>query len=229
MSKQSVAANLILVGLAVFLAIWLVRDLTTSRPLPPVPAPRAQSGPPVGQDPAADPAAGDKLAVYNVIVAKYLFNPSRSEGVPVAATPGPPPPPPPPKPTLLGVVVDGGESRAYLEDATTKRVFGYQVGDTVAGGRLEKITQDRVLISRPDGQVDVLLHDPTKPKPAAAPVPGAPPVAPGAGQPARPIPPGTTGAQSGVETPQSPRPIPPRAVRRMPQGTGTGEQEAEQQ
>ncbi|MGH7536500.1 MAG: hypothetical protein ACREMG_13105, partial [Gemmatimonadales bacterium] len=140
-----------------------------------------------------------------------------------------PPPPPPPKPVLLGIVVDGGESRAYLEDATTKRVFGYQVGDTVAGGRLEKITQDRVLISRPDGMVDVLLHDPTKPRPAAAPVPGAPPVVPGAGQPARPIPPGTAGPQPGVEAPQPARPIPPRAVRRMPQVQSGGEQEQEQQ
>lgn len=227
MSKWLVAANLVLVGLAVFLMVWLVRDLTASRSLPPAPPARAQSAPAAGQEPATDPAGGDKLAAYNVIVAKYLFNASRTEGVPAAASATPPPPPPPPKPTLLGVVVDGGESRAYLEDAVTKRVFGYQVGDTVAGGRLEKITQDRVLISRPDGQVDVLLHDPTKPKPAAAGPAGTPGTPPGVGQPARPIPPGIQGApQPGAE---APRPIPPRAIRRLPQGQGTGEQDTEQQ
>ena len=68
----------------------------------------------------------------------------------------------PPKPILLGVVVDGPASRAYLEDPSTKRVFGYQVGDSVAGGKLEKIADDRIQISRADGVMDVLLRDPTQ-------------------------------------------------------------------
>ena len=108
-------------------------------------------------------------------MAKYLFNPSRTEGAPEVAKVVVPLPP---KPILLGVVVDGRSSRAYLEDPATKRVFGYQVGDSVAGGKLEKITDDRIQISRTDGVLDVMLRDPAKPRPPA-PVQAAPPGRPG--------------------------------------------------
>jgi hypothetical protein len=127
-----------------------------------------------------------------VIAAKHLFNPSRAEGGPAPAAPAVPLPP---KPLLLGLVLDGPQSRAYLEDPTTKRVFGYQIGDAVAGGRLEKITGDKVVITRPDGPMEVLLRDPAKPRPVA-PAAQAPP-SPG-------FPPGGR------------LPIPPRAVRRIP-------------
>jgi hypothetical protein len=89
-------------------------------------------------------------------------------------------------------------------------VFGYQVGDSVAGGKLEKIADDRIQISRSDGVLDVMLRDPTKPRPPA-PVQAAPPGAPGAPPPARvetpPVaPPGVPGRP----------PIPPRSLRRVP-------------
>src|SRR5215472_9872194 len=166
LSKRLLLVNLALAVVAVLLTVTLVRDLSRSRPLPAPPAPRrAQASVPAAQD-GADPAsAEDKLGAYNVIVTKHLFNPSRSEGGPMAATPTAPPPP---KPMLLGVIVDGPKSRAYLEDASTKRVFGYQIGDSVSGGRLDKITEDKVVIVRPDGAIDVLLRDPSKPKPTAA-------------------------------------------------------------
>ena len=76
-----------------------------------------------------------------------------------------------PKPLLHGVVMDGLKSRAYLEDPTVKRTFGYAVGDAVNGGRVQSISEDRVVVARPDGLVEVLLQDPAKPKlavPAAA-------------------------------------------------------------
>jgi hypothetical protein len=75
-----------------------------------------------------------------------------------------------PKPLLHGVVMDGPRSRAYLEDPAVKRTFGYAVGDTVGGGRLEVIHVDRVVIGRSDGLLEVLLQDPSKPK---APAPAA--------------------------------------------------------
>ncbi len=71
------------------------------------------------------------------------------------------------KPVLHGVMLDGDKSRAYLEEPPAKRVFGYAVGDAVAGGRLDSIRPDRVVIARPEGPVEVLLHDPSKPKPVA--------------------------------------------------------------
>ena len=206
-SKRLLLVNVILAAVAVFFVVSLVRDLTRARPLPPPPAPRrAQAAAPV-EEQAQSAIAGEQLAGYNVIVAKHLFNPSRSEGGATAAAV--PAAPPPPKPMLLGVVVDGPKSRAYLEDATTKRVFGYQIGDTVAGGRLDQITDDKVVIVRPDGAMEVMLRDPSKPKPAAASPAGAP------GQPAGPQP---AAPGSRVETPPAGGrpPVTPRAIRRLP-------------
>jgi hypothetical protein len=205
LSKKLLALNVVLAGVAVFLAAWLVRDLAANRPLPGPPAPRKSA--PAAEEPAPDKAAQEQLPAYNVIVAKYLFNPSRTEGAPEAVQQKPAVPLPP-KPILLGVVVDGPTSRAYLEDPSTKRVFGYQVGDSVAGGKLEKITDDRIQISRTDGMMEVTLRDPTKPRPPAPPPPGAPPQ-PGAPPAARTEPPGT---------PQTPAraPVPPRSLRRVP-------------
>jgi hypothetical protein len=165
-SKQVLVVNAILAGLAVFFAVSLIRDLTHPRSLPPPPAPRRAAAHGAGDDPVASVVRGEALGVYNVIVAKHLFNPSRSEGADIAAAVAAPPAP---KPMLLGVVVDGGRSRAYLEDPVSKRVLSYQVGDTVSGGRLEEITSERVLIVRPEGPVEVMLRDPLKPKPAPAP------------------------------------------------------------
>ena len=192
-----------------FLAIWLVRDLAATRPLPSPVARKAAGGAAI-ENSAPENAAQDRLTAYNVIVAKYLFSPSRTEGAPEVAKPVVPLPP---KPILLGVVVDGPSSRAYLEDPSSKRVFGYQVGDSVAGGKLEKITDDRIQISRSDGVLDVLLRDPTKPRPPA-PVQAAPPgapAAPGAPPPARvDSPPAAPPSVPGRP------PIPPRSLRRVP-------------
>ena len=211
LSKRLWLVNLVLVAVAVVFGVALARDVTHRKPLPPSPAPRRALSPAPAEGAPPSAVAEDKLATYNVIVAKHLFNPSRTEGGPAPATPAAPPPP---KPTLLGVVVDGPKSRAYLEDASTKRVFGYKIGDTVSGGRLEEITDDKVVIVRPDGAIDVLLRDPSKPKPPAAPAAGAP------GQPGvpQPAPPGTQVGSPmvpGQPVPGQP-PITPRALRRLP-------------
>jgi hypothetical protein len=202
MSKRVILLNAALVGVAVFLTVWLARDLGKSQPLPAPPPvkPPVAAAPTEEAKPPAPPASS--LGAYNVIVAKYLFTASRSEGQ-IAAAPAPPPPPPPPKPMLLGVVVDGPESRAYLEDPVTKRVIGYRIGDTVAGGKLQRVSADRVQIAgRPDGTIDVLLRDPSKPRPPA-PQEGSAPAA----QPRAESPPQSPPGQA--------RPVPPRAVRRL--------------
>jgi hypothetical protein len=194
--------NAALAAVAVFFALSLVRDLTRSRLLPPPPAVRRAATPAATEEAAQSALAAEKLADYNVIVAKHLFNPSRTEGAPAPAAAAAPPAP---KPLLLGVIVDGPRSRAYLEDPATKRVFGYQIGDTVGGGKLDQITDDKVVIGRSDGPMEVMLRDPSKPKPA--PPPSAAPTPPGAAQP---------GAR--VQTPPVPgrAPVPPRAIRRLP-------------
>jgi len=215
LSKKILALNVVLAGVAVFLAIWLVRDLAATRPLP-SPVARKAAGGAAAEDTAPENAAQDRLTAYNVIVAKYLFSPSRTEGAPEVAKPVVPLPP---KPILLGVVVDGPSSRAYLEDPSTKRVFGYQVGDSVAGGKLEKIADDRIQISRSDGVLDVLLRDPTKPRPPA-PVQAAPPGAPGAPPPARVDSPPTAPPPAVPGRP----PIPPRSLRRVPAEQSSSDQ-----
>ena len=129
-SKRLLLVNVILAAVAVFFVVSLVRDLTRARPLPPPPAPRrAQAAAPV-EEQAQSAIAGEQLAGYNVIVAKHLFNPSRSEGGATAAAA--PAAPPPPKPMLLGVVVDGPKSRAYLEDmpATRSVIPSREAGST---------------------------------------------------------------------------------------------------
>jgi len=155
-SRRFLALNVLLGLLGGLCAAGLIRELLTPLPLPPPPTPRAAAAPAAPNPAPMAVSAGG----YGTIASRNLFNPSRSEapaGPVVAAGP---------KPLLHGVVMDGATSRAYLEDPTVKRTFGYAVGDTVGGGRVQSISQDRVVIARPDGLVEVLLQDPAKPKPA---------------------------------------------------------------
>ena len=161
MSRRLIVINVALGIVSVVLAVGIVRTLLAKRPLPPPPASKAVSAP----APAVPAAAGDVgPGAYGVIAARTLFNPSRSEtaaAVVVAAAPVA-------KPILHGVVVDGAKSRAFLEDPAFKRVAGYSVGDTVGGGTIQKIADDRVIIVRPEGPVEILLQDPSKPRAAPA-------------------------------------------------------------
>jgi hypothetical protein len=188
----------------------LIREVVEGRSLPP-----AHELPEPGPRPAAEvPDAARILAggprggagEYAVIGARNLFAASRGEVAVVA-----------PvldgglKAILHGVVIDGARSRAYLDDPVAKRVFGYTVGDAVAGGRLEKILDDRVIIRQADGMVEVLLQDPSKPQadesaPAAAPTKTR-----------------RSGSRSGLEppspvpaTPPSPEPAAPSAPGQVP-------------
>jgi hypothetical protein len=138
----------------------LVREAAMTRPLPP---------PSIAVEPHPSPilvvarqALGGPVetAHYAVIAARNLFAVSRGEQTAmVAAATGP-------KPFLHGVVLDGPLSRAYLEDPVGQRVSGYALGDAVGGGKLVSILDDRVVIRRPEGLVEVMLKDPAKPQPA---------------------------------------------------------------
>jgi hypothetical protein len=187
-----------LIGLvACLLAAALIRELLTPLPLPPPVTPRP--APPVSVSAPASEAPA--LAAYGVITAKNLFSPSRSEA------PGGPTLTKGPKPFLHGVVMNGRMSRAFLEDPVAKRTFGYSIGDTVAGGRVESISADRVVIARPEGLVEVLLQDPAKPRAAAAAPVGAPTPAPAV--------PATAAAAPGPGTPV-PRVLLPTVPERSP-------------
>ena len=176
MNRRLLLLTAVLVLVSALFAAALVRELLTPLRLPPPgparPAPSATASGP--EAPTAPPVGS---GAYLVIVSKNLFSPTRAEGL--AASVGAPSAP---KPLLHGVVMDGPRSRAYLEDPNAKRIYGYAVGDAVAGGRVQSINGDRVIIARPDGRMEVLLQDPDKPKPEPTPA-GAPPQPPAPQQP----------------------------------------------
>lgn len=188
--------DLVLAALACAAGTGLVREVVEGRPLPPVRAlPEPDSRPVRDAVPEVAPPAGP--AEYRVIAARNLFSASRGEAaVLVPALAGP-------KPILHGVVLDGERSRAYLDDPVAQRVVGYAVGDPVAGGRLERIQDDRVRIRQPDGVVEILLKDPSKPQvePSA---PGAPARTRRAGARSAPVSPGPPAPEPAAPPPAEP-------------------------
>jgi hypothetical protein len=183
------------------------------------PVPEARAAPRLAAEAArSEPRHG--LASYDGIAAKNLFSPTRTEVAASGAVAGAiaPPAPPAPKPLLHGVVI-GETAVAYLEDPTSKRVASYRVGDSIAGGKLESIAADRVVLRRSDGMLEVKLKDPAKPRPALAEAPGAvrPGVVPGAAQPGTAPQAGAAAPGAGVRTPGLPgAPVPPGVIRRLP-------------
>jgi hypothetical protein len=224
MPSRLLAVNVVLVGISLLCVGIIVKQLVSA---PPTVAGRSR--PPTagsGVPPAATPQHLPAQA-YSMIANRNLFSPTRSE------TPGTGPVGGPTinivKPNLHGVVLREGAPIAYLEDPLTKRIAGYRIGDPIAGGTVQTISADAVVIARPDGVVDVRLRDPSKPRPPAPaaggqpqptvqgqPIPGVqglPPV-PGAVQPPQPtpgvgvprvLPPGQPGAQ--VIQPGQPAPF----------------------
>ena len=200
MPKRLLILNVLLGGVGLFCVAFIVQQLVWAPPpLTGRPRPVTPPGGPAGARP---PVPHAPVSAYNVIASRSLFSPTRSEAPATATTGallgGT-------KPNLQGVVLRDTNPIAYLEDPLTKRVAGYRIGDTIAGGRVEAITADHVLISRPDGNMDVRLRDPSKPRPAppAQPaVPGQPPV------------PGVPGVVPPTPTQPMPQvaPIPPRAL-----------------
>jgi hypothetical protein len=226
MSRGLILLNAVLITVGLVSVGYVVRELRA-------PAPVAASRP---RPPAIEPVTAPAPLVeaptggYAVVASRNLFSPTRTEA-PVSQTAAAPAVP---KPNLYGIILRDGAPVAYLEDPTTKRVAGYRLGDAVAGGTVKQIGTDHVVLNRPEGDVNVRLRDPSKPRP---PVP-QPAAQPGA------VPPGVAGQQPGTvlppgvrppilpvpgqavapqqQLPQSPqvlprRPLPPNLLRRLPQ------------
>ncbi len=178
MPRRLLAVNVVLAGVSLLCVSLIVKQLIGSRPAAP-----SRSRPPAAALAAPPSAAGSPrlpAQAYSVIATRNLFSPTRSE-MPGAGMAGGPAVNIV-KPNLHGVVLRDGAPIAYLEDPLTKRIAGYRIGDPIAGGTVQTISADAVVITRPEGTVDVRLRDPSKPRPAAAgqpPVPGQPS---GAGQ-----------------------------------------------
>jgi hypothetical protein len=227
MSARSFSLNVVLgaiaVGLVTYIAWEMLRPGSTgdppSRPRPSATAPVATAPP----RPAPEP-----LSSWAVIASRNPFSPSRSEAPVTAAQVGAAANVP--RPFVYGIVLKDGAPFAYIEDPVTKRVAAYRIGDAVAGGTVQKIARDGIVLARPEGVVDVRLHDPSKPRPAApatapaggatpGPSPATPPL-PGVIPPAQPRQP--TAEAPAVQPTQPPRvpfrrPLPPNLLRRLPQ------------
>lgn len=201
MSRRFLVLNALLAIVSVALVVGIVRTVLVKRPAPPISAPRSTTAP----APAPATEAGEAgPAAYAAIAARNLFNPARNETAVAAVAAA--------KPILHGVVIDGSRSRAFLEDGAAKRVAGYSVGDTVGGGKIQKIADDRVVIVRPEGSIEVLLQDPSKPR--AAPTVTAVPALVVPQGPA--VPPGQLAPPQPVALPSQSSPTPPQVRRRVP-------------
>jgi hypothetical protein len=235
MSKKLLIINALLLAIATGSVVFIVRHLAEPMPMPQATRRAAVTAPAKPEEPPS-PGPG----VYATVAARNLFSPTRTEAPspPASAAAASPAV----KPNLFGVVLREGAPIAYLEDPSTKRVAGYRVGDNVAGGTVQTISSEGVVIARPDGKLDVRLRDPARPRPAPVPAaavapgaagvqPGVPAALPGvippAGVAAAPtpgVPPQPGVAQPGIVQPTpgvvapGRRPLPPNLLRRLPQG-----------
>ena len=249
MPRRFLALNLALAAAATLLIVYIVRQFVAPMPLPV--GGRRAPGPATSTvtDTAKTPASA-----YNVVAARNLFSPTRTEAPTSTAVTALPVA----RPNLFGVVVRSiGGSVAYLEDPTTKRVAGYRVGDKIQGATVQAIKTDGVTIDGPGGPMDVLLHEPSRPRATPAAATAAPPsvapalpgvippaaITPGPSQAAQPPPqqPAQPGmvppvgqppivggpGQPGVTPPVIPgrRPLPPNLLRRLPPGMGDAPQQ----
>jgi hypothetical protein len=233
MPKKLLIINVLLIAIAGGSAVFIVRQL-----MAPMAMPLALRRPPASTPaPAEEPPRSGGPGAYTAVSARNLFSPTRTEAPPAATAASAALAV---KPNLFGVVLREGAPIAYLEDPTTKRVAGYRVGDNVAGGTVQTISADSVVITRPDGKLDVRLRDPARPRPASVPAaagvqPAAgsaslPGVIPPAGIPGAPVPGQVVGPRPGIAAPPGlgvqptppvipgRRPLPPNLLRRLPQG-----------
>jgi type II secretory pathway component PulC len=156
MSRPVLALNLFLAGLSVFLSIRIGHAIFAPDPQP---APRTAR--PLAVAASRDHGAvrhSRSSGVYDVIATRNLFHPSRSE--PTSSEAKAPLLPAAPTLALYGVAISDDTRVAFVQDLVTKQILGYKTGDKLAGGQVERIEPDRVVIRRADGPIEVLLHQP---------------------------------------------------------------------
>ena len=212
MPRRLIVVNAAFVLLAVIALGYALREL---RVPPPQPNTAKRSAPAATAGTTAAPVVAVPPGGYNVVASRNLFSPTRSEAPATAVAAGPPVA----KPNLYGILMIDPSPVAYLEDPMTKRVAAYRLGDTVAGGTLTQIAPDHVVLNRPEGDINVRLRDPAKPRLAAPATPGQP--QPGGAAPIAPTTPGAVGVptQPGASSQPAPQPQPPVPSVVLPPGT----------
>ncbi len=60
-------------------------------------------------------------------------------------------------PRLQGVVIHDDEAIAYIEDPATRQVRGYRRGDALAGGTIQAISEDTVIVRRAEDELELRI------------------------------------------------------------------------
>lgn len=128
------------------------------QPAPVVAGPSA--GPTPVKSPALQPASARRpLSEFDIILERNLF---KNLQAPVEQKRAEPPPAPAgPLPVLMGTIFVGEKAEAILKERDRQDV--YSVGDSVAGGRLTKIEEGRVVIERGNRSAEISLKSSLKP------------------------------------------------------------------
>jgi hypothetical protein len=164
-SRRLLALNLVMAGVSLLFCIRIGRALVA--PTPPLPSSSRPAGAAVMREP--DSVRGSQAGGhYEVIATRSLFDPNRSNSTSAEVTGRTPLPVS--TLALYGVAISDDARVAFVQDRTTKQMASYRTGDSLAGGRVDRIEPDRIVIIRADGPVEVLLHRPQD-SPALAPSP----------------------------------------------------------
>jgi hypothetical protein len=161
--------NLTLSCLAIFLAFRLYE--IWNAPMEEVSLPQKKTE---GKGKAEAPEVKKDIGIYQGIVQKDLFRPSRTEYKPDIAKSGLPPSPPP---KLFGVLIMDNNRIAILEDPSSKRRKNYHLGDNIGDFVISEIEKDKVILLRGEEKVVVSIREiktispPTKPGATPRPTP----------------------------------------------------------
>jgi len=160
LARPLLALNLFLAGISIFCSIHIGHALLTHD----LQSPSRIARPPAAAAPRDHGAVRNSRSggVYDVIATRTLFHPNRSE--PRSSEAMAPILPPAPPLELYGVAISDDTRVAFVQDLVTKQILGYKTGDKLAGGQVERIEPDRVVIMRADGPIEVLLHQPKEPR-----------------------------------------------------------------
>lgn len=195
MSKRLLLVNLLLLVLSGFFAARLVWTVWRQPPPPQFSVPPSQVSPIRATIEDGAPGNRPPLETYRVVATRNLFSPNRSDSGVQAGMPASPL-------FLYGVVIGGGVRVAYLENPVTKRLAEYRVGDPVAGGQLDQIEADHVVVRQGGVPLTVMLRDPRKPQAGNAPPAAA----------AAPPTPQPSGGSSPPPGPSGPQRVPPAVL-----------------
>jgi type II secretory pathway component PulC len=162
MPAPLLALNLFMAGLCVVFVMTIIQSALAPDVRSPSRSVRAVAVAAADKHDAAVRGSAS-VGAYDVIASRNLFDPNRSDAKNLAAIVESLPP----ASTLLlhGVVISDDARHAYLEDPATKRIVDYKIGDKLAGGQVQQIEPDRVVIMRAGGPIEVKLHEANRSRP----------------------------------------------------------------